>query len=157
MYDGDTMTGTKEEEAVTSEATGSVAPTSGEPVSDERISEERCHVVEPGIVLIRESPRPTADGYAALLARARELGAEFEQFVLVLDLSDLAIAPKGAYVQAVRHSLEGAFYLAVTRPQNRLIRLAAGFMISRMMPHASMHATLAEALEVARNYLSKCR
>ena len=62
---------------------------------------ERCSVLEPGVILVREAPRSNADVFLTFMAAARDLGAPFDQFVIVNDLTDAKTRPKGEHLAAI--------------------------------------------------------
>ena len=114
----------------------------------------RCSVLEPGIVLMRETPNGTADTYEVLIARCNELGARFERFAVVVDLTDLNVRPRGRYLERIRESLRGpAVHFAVTQPGSPFLRTVLGFVLGRVSPLTSVHPNLEAALAAARTLM----
>lgn len=115
--------------------------------------EARCSVIEPGIVLLREVPYNTADTYEALSRRARALGASFERYALVIDLSEATERPKGRYMDLIRAQFAAAdapVHLATNQPGSAFLRTVAAFVLARASKNTSTHATLEEATAAAR-------
>jgi hypothetical protein len=111
----------------------------------------RCSMLEPGIVLMREAPNGTAETYEVLIARCNELGAQFEQFAIVVDLSDMNVRPRGRYLERIRQALHGpAVHYAVTQPGNAFMRTVLGFVLGRFSSRTSVHPDREAALAAAR-------
>jgi hypothetical protein len=123
--------------------------TEAHPDDSEPESSSRCWAQERGIVVLREVARGSAEQYTKLCERAFELGGEWERFALVLDLSDMASRPRGAYLQALRDSLLKPIHLAVVQPRSVMLRIVAGFLFGRM-PRVSIHSSFEAALVSAR-------
>lgn len=117
--------------------------------------QSRCSVLEPGIVLMREIPDANAEAFDVLFERSCELGAAFERFVIIVDLSEAAERPKGAYLEAIRRSFDGpALHHAVTQPGRAIMRIVVGFVLGRMTEKSSVHASVEDATEAMRKILA---
>lgn len=113
--------------------------------------EARCEVLEPGIVLMREVPHGTAETYDVLIRRCNGLGAQFERFVIVVDLSEITERPKGRYLSAIREALAGpAVHYAVTQPGSAFLRTVLRFVLGRISDRTSVHPDREAALAVVR-------
>lgn len=131
---------------------GARVPTAKGTVTVEEL-EARCSIVEPGIVLLREMPHNTAETYETMSRRARALGAEFDRYALVIDLSEATERPKGRYMDIIRAQFAAAdapVHLATTLPGSGFMRTVAAFVLARASKNTSTHGTLDEAIATAR-------
>ena len=118
---------------------------------------ERVAVVEPGIVKFDEHPFGTVETLEVLGKVADELGADFDAYVLVLDLTNVRQDPSAEYragiVQWMR-ALE-CVHAAYVAPDSIIARVALRFMMGRSGSSVSVHKTVHEALKKARTMLAQ--
>lgn len=141
----------------------------GTPDSNERVPtsngsmsvgelEARCSVVEPGIVVLREVPNNTGETYEVMLRRSLELGADFEKFVLVVDLTEATERPKGRYLELIRSCFDGPkppLHLATSQPGKPFLRAVVAFVLARISKYTSAHQSYDSAVAAARQVLAQ--
>ena len=101
---------------------------------------KRVSILEPGIVLLREAPNGTYETYSVLLERAKELGRGFDDYALVVDLSEATERPRGRYLELIRRSSDEPVHVALTQPGGGLLRAALRFVIGGFSRRGSTHA-----------------
>jgi hypothetical protein len=100
---------------------------------------------------MREPPHATVETYTIMLEHCHRLGARFERFGLVADLSDVTERPKGSYLAAIRRSFDSAcVHTAVTQPGRPFLRTVLRFVMGRMSAKTSVHASVESACEAVR-------
>lgn len=117
---------------------------------------EQVQLLEPGVVRIIEPVLGTVETLEVLGERADALGADFDTYVLVMDLTHVGKDPSADYrVGIVRwmRSL-GCIHTCYVQPGNIIARVALRFMMSRARTSVSVHKTLSEALDRARSKLA---
>lgn len=87
---------------------------------------------------------------------AAETGEQFENYVMVVDLSEAKTRPKGRYLETIRGSLRDLLHpqhLAFVQPGSILLRSVMRFVITGVAEKSSVHRTIEEALAAARKAL----
>jgi hypothetical protein len=115
----------------------------------------RCEVLEPGIILLREVANGTGDTYRVMVDRVLELGAAFDEFAIVADLTDVSVRPSGRYLEQIRRSMKASTHLAVTRPRSAFLRVVADFVIARFSNKTSSHDSIESAVATCRSRLGR--
>lgn len=115
----------------------------------------RVEVLEPGIILLREVANGTGDTYRVMVDRALELGATFDEFALVVDLTHVSVRPSGRYLEQIRRSMKASVHLAVTRPRSAFLRVVADFVIARFSNKTSSHDSIESAAATCRARLGR--
>jgi len=122
--------------------------------------EARISLIEPSLVLMREVPNGTAETFEVLLARAAELGADFDRWTMVVDLSEVTERPRGRYLEMIRRESIGKIgkdgepiYMAAVQPGSAFMRTVLSFVLGRMSTLVSVHATREGAIAACRDAL----
>jgi len=123
--------------------------------------EARVALLEPRVVLMREVPHATAETFAVLIDRARELGSQFDRWVMIVDLSEVTERPRGHYLQMIRRDVLSKvgpagpiIYLSVVQPGNAFMRTILGFVLGRVSRHITVHGNREAALAACREALA---
>lgn len=117
----------------------------------------RVEVLEPGIILLREVANGTGDTYRVMVDRVIELGAAFDEFAIVVDLTDVSVRPSGRYLEQIRRSMKASVHLAVTRPRSAFLRVVADFVIARFSNKTSSHDSIESAVATCRARLGRTK
>jgi hypothetical protein len=116
----------------------------------------RCAVLEPGIVLYHEIPDGTAETFEVMLERVYELGAQFERFAIVIDMTESTTRPRGRHFELILRALKrGAIHHAGVQPGRELLRQVNNFIMKRINRDISLHGSRAEALQAAQTALAR--
>jgi hypothetical protein len=118
----------------------------------------RISVVAPGIVLTRDLPKHSPETWLFMAEHCQEVGEQFDAYVMILDLSEAGQRPKGAYKEAIKHSLDNILepvHMAFVQPSSALLRSVLRFITSAWLAgSSSVHPTLEEALTESRKQLA---
>ncbi len=117
-------------------------------------------MLAPGIVLIRDYPHASAETWAFQAEVAAELGALYEPYVVVLDVSEAKGRPKGRHLETIRSTWRDVLkpaYVAAVQPGSVLMRSVLRFILATLTRKCSVHATLEEALVVAKSALAEAQ
>ena len=122
---------------------------------------ERVTLLEPRIVLMLEVPNGTEETFAILLERARELGADFDRWAMVVDLTQVIERPRGRYLEMIRREsivkvgLPGQpIVMTLIQPGSAFMRTVLGFVLGRMSSLVSVYPTREAAIAASRDALA---
>jgi hypothetical protein len=118
----------------------------------------RVSILAPGIVMIRDVPKATAESWLFQAKAAQELGDQFDAYVLVLDLAEAAGRPRGEHKEMITYTYNEILqpiHIAVVQPGSAILRTVLRFVLAPIPHDASVYATLEEALAAARDILKK--
>ncbi len=121
---------------------------------------QRVTVLAPGIVLIREYPKASAATWDFMARTAAAVGETYDVYVVVLDVSEAVVRPKGAYLETIRHTLSEVLkpaHIAFVQPGSMLLRSVLRFIANTIVRKSTVHASLEEALVMARSALDEAQ
>jgi hypothetical protein len=115
---------------------------------------ERCVILDAGVILMRELPFSTVETFDIMLDRCYELGASFDRFTMVVDLSENTVRPKGRHLEHIWRAFgRGAVHHAFVPPGTAFLKIVLQFVLNRIQRNVSVHPSRAEALAHCRRAL----
>lgn len=118
----------------------------------------RISTIAPGIVLVRDVPRGSAESWDFMSRIVRDLGSEFDHYVILVDLTDAVGRPKGAHWEKLKTTfgtLLTPVHVAVIQPGSAVLRQVLRFILNSLDVETSVHGSLEEALSAARSKLAE--
>lgn len=130
----------------------------GEESTDEEIELLKSQVekINGDTILWKEVPVPTVFQINIFNEKLKELTVEKKNYYMIVDLT-CSERPKADAINAIRKMLNnftGLKYLAVFTGKNRILNIAAKFLVARLgllSSEFSMHKTKEEALEAIQS------
>lgn len=120
----------------------------------------RCRVLEPGVLYFLEIPQGTVPAFDVEMATLRELGKDFESFVVVVDLTE-ATRPRPELIEHILQCIQTVgIHWCVVKPGNVFMRSVIRFVVGRMASirsRMSMHESIEEAVRQARKKLEMAK
>lgn len=125
----------------------------GNAISKEEMR-QRVSVIADGIMLVRDLAAPSDETWPFMADYAQEVAKDWGPYVMILDLSEGRVRPKGAYKESIKHTLDHVLtlkHLAFVQPSSPLLRTVLRFIASAYIEcGSSVHTTLEEAISAAR-------